>query len=140
MSRNSIRTDTSFWVALGDARDKYRGQALQFAQNNQQQRVVPDVVLTEVTHLLHRHIGYHAVLVFLKAFSASNAQLEPVTMQDTKRASEIMEKYADAELDFVDCCIVALAERLDIPQICTFDRRDFVIFRRSNGEPLELLP
>jgi predicted nucleic acid-binding protein len=51
-----------------------------------------------------------------------------------------MEQYADARLDFVDCCIMALAERLDINQICTFDRRDFVIFRIANGEALELLP
>ena len=40
-----------------------------------------------------------------------------------------MEKYADARFDFVDCCIMALAERLAITQICTFDRRDFSIFK-----------
>jgi predicted nucleic acid-binding protein len=140
MSRNSILTDTSFWVALGDVKDKYREQALQFARSNRQQRVVPDVVLTEVTHLLNRHVSFHAVLVFLKAFSASDVQLESVTMQDVRRAAEIMEQYADAKLDFVDCCIMALAERLEIYQICTFDRRDFVIFRRPDGEALELLP
>jgi predicted nucleic acid-binding protein len=79
-------------------------------------------------------------LIFLKAFSASNVQVEPVSMNDIRRAAEIMEHFADAKLDFVDCCIMALAERLDIHQICTFDRRDFVIFRRADGEALELLP
>ncbi len=101
---------------------------------------MPDVVLTEVTHLLHRHVGYHAVLVFLKAFTSSDAQLEPITKLDVQRSYEIMSKYSDAKLDFVDACIMALAERLDINQIATFDRRDFVIFRCANGEALELLP
>jgi uncharacterized protein len=61
-------------------------------------------------------------------------------MHDVRRAHEIMTNYNDAKLDFVDACIMALAERLGIHQICTFDRRDFVIFRRTNGEPLELFP
>ena len=51
-----------------------------------------------------------------------------------------MAKYADARFDFVDCCIMALVERLDITQICTFDRRDFGIFRPAHCEYLELLP
>jgi len=48
--------------------------------------------------------------------------------------------YADARLDFVDCCIMALTERLDIRRVATFDRRDFSIFRPNHGDYLELLP
>jgi predicted nucleic acid-binding protein len=61
-------------------------------------------------------------------------------MDDVQRAAVIMAKYPTAKLDFVDCCIMALSERLSISQVCTFDRRDFVIYRRPNGEALELLP
>jgi len=48
--------------------------------------------------------------------------------------------YADAGFDFVDCCIMALAERLQITPIYTFDHRDFAIFRRQHCPYLELLP
>lgn len=51
-----------------------------------------------------------------------------------------MRKYRDAELDFVDCCLTALAERLNITRICTFDRRDFSIIRPKHTDYLELLP
>ncbi len=61
-------------------------------------------------------------------------------MDDVIRAAQIMERYADARFDFVDCCIMALAERLNITQVCTFDRRDFSIFRPTHCEHLELLP
>ena len=59
---------------------------------------------------------------------------------DVKRAIDVMESYADARFDFVDCCIMALTERLNITRICTFDRRDFSIFRPKHCDFLELLP
>ena len=51
-----------------------------------------------------------------------------------------MERYKDAEFDFVDCCLMAIAERLNIEDICTFDRRDFAIFRPKHCENFTLLP
>jgi predicted nucleic acid-binding protein len=51
-----------------------------------------------------------------------------------------MSTYATAEFDLVDACIMALSERHEIKQICTFDRRDFSIFRPKHCEYLELLP
>jgi predicted nucleic acid-binding protein len=61
-------------------------------------------------------------------------------MADVTRAGEITAQYASAHFDFVDCCIMALAERLNITQVCTFDQRDFTIFRPTHCDYLELLP
>jgi predicted nucleic acid-binding protein len=44
------------------------------------------------------------------------------------------------QFGFVDCCILAIAERLNITRICTFDRRDFQTFATTHRERLELLP
>ncbi|MEO8392342.1 MAG: PIN domain-containing protein [Chloroflexota bacterium] len=133
--------DSSFLYALADRNDKYRATALKFALTNPDiVQIVPDIVLTEVTHLLRKHVGHHAVINFLKTFPASDAQLEPLTMNDIQRASEIMEQYGDSHFDFVDCCIMALAERLTLTQICTFDHRDFSIFKPIHCDFLELMP
>ena len=140
MTKNSILVDANFLYALSDIGDKYHSDAVNFARNNKQKQVVPDVVLTEVTYLLNKHVGHHAVLRFLKLFVISNIEMESLTKSDIQRAYEIMEKYSSARLDFVDCCIVALAERLNITQICTFDRRDFSIIRPAHCDTLELLP
>jgi uncharacterized protein len=70
----------------------------------------------------------------------SSATLQSVILQDLKRAREIMASYPDAQLDFVDCCLMALSERLRISKICTYDRRDFLIFRPRHCDYLELLP
>ena len=51
-----------------------------------------------------------------------------------------MDQYTDAEFDFADVSLMALAERLNITQIFTFDRRDFVIYRPVHCTHLELIP
>jgi predicted nucleic acid-binding protein len=140
MMKSEILIDTGFLIALNDLKDPFRDKAIAFAKTDTSKRLVPDVVLTEVTYLLKRHIGHHAVLTFLRAFAESPMELEAITKDDLKRASAIMTKYGDAKLDFVDCCIMALAERLEVASICTFDRRDFVIYRLPSGQALELLP
>jgi predicted nucleic acid-binding protein len=61
-------------------------------------------------------------------------------MTDLRRVQEIMAFYASARLDLVDTCIMALSERLQITKVCTFDRRDFSIFRPKHCDFLELLP
>jgi predicted nucleic acid-binding protein len=53
---------------------------------------------------------------------------------------QIMEQYQDAVFDFTDVAIMALAERLSITRVCTFDHRDFSIFHPLHCDYLELLP
>jgi predicted nucleic acid-binding protein len=104
------------------------------------QFVVPYVVLTEIAYLFNREGGVPAVLGFLDRLTAMRPQLEVVSLDDLLRVREIMAEYADAKLDFVDCCIMALSERLRITQVCTLDQRDFRLFRPAHCEYLELLP
>jgi uncharacterized protein len=40
----------------------------------------------------------------------------------------------------VDASVVAAAERLDVRQIATVDRRDFGVVRPKHAEAFELLP
>jgi predicted nucleic acid-binding protein len=48
--------------------------------------------------------------------------------------------YRDAELDFTDAAIMALAERYAITEIATFDRRDFALVTPAHAEHFTLLP
>lgn len=63
-----------------------------------------------------------------------------MSIVDFTRAVALMDRYHDAELDFVDFCLTALGERLNITQICTFDRRDFAMIRPNHTDYFELLP
>jgi predicted nucleic acid-binding protein len=81
-----------------------------------------------------------AALRFLDRLVAAQPTLQPLTLPDIANARRIMATFPAARLDFVDCCIMALSERLNITQVCTFDRRDFVIFRPQHCNYLDLLP
>ena len=63
-----------------------------------------------------------------------------VDMNDIRRAHELMNTYADAEIGYVDASIVALAERYGLNRVLTFDRRHFAMFRPEGLGYLELLP
>ena len=135
-----ILVDSSFLYSLADKDDKTHIEARDFIRRNHDALLVPDVTLVEVTHVLNQRFGHHTVTVFLRLFLKFQIPLEPISKSDTQRALEIMETYSDARFDFVDGCIMALTERLNVTQVCTFDRRDFVIFRPKHCDYLELLP
>ena len=63
-----------------------------------------------------------------------------MTAKDLERVNQILEHYADSQLDFVDAVIVAIAERLRITRILTLDRRDFSIMRPRHCDYFEILP
>ena len=43
--------------------------------------------------------------------------LLPLELVDMTRSRDIMAIYADNRFDFVDCCVMALAERLKVTKI-----------------------
>ncbi len=137
---NRILVDSSFLFSVSNPGDKNRPKALAFLGANRDQRLIPDIVLAEVAHAIRYRIGQPAVLSFLDTLVESDALLEPILKEDLKRAREIMATYDTADFDLADCCIMALSERLNITQVCTFDHRDFSIFRPNHCEYLELLP
>ena len=141
MKRNNVLIDSSFLYALYQKDDRQHQSALAVTSIPAVQFIIPIVVLPETAFLFNRNGGLPAVTGFLDALILSNPLLQDVTIADLSRAREIMTIYADARvLDFVDCCIVALAERLNVVTVCTFDRRDFSILRLKNGNALEILP
>jgi uncharacterized protein len=140
MPLSKILVDSSYLYALFDEKNEKFKNAVLVADLYQAQFVIPHVVLPEVAYLFNREGGVPAVLAFLDALTKMQPQLEAVSLSDLVRAREIMAAFRDSRLDFVDCCIMALSERLNITQICTFDHRDFGIFRPEHTSYLEILP
>ena len=77
---------------------------------------------------------------FLVELAASDIRLESIHFEDLERVNEILEQYADSQLDFTDATIIALAERENINRILTLDRRDFGFVRPRHCDYFELLP
>ena len=132
--------DSSFLVALYDVGEVRHQRAYDFAEHNIEAMLVPDIVLPEVNFLLRRNLGYANSLNFFDFFESRFVRLVPVLVGDLARVYEISQQYADARLDLVDCCIMAIAERLNVTRVATFDRRDFSVFKPNHCDYLDLLP
>ena len=132
--------DSNFVYALYNFGDTRHRDAMTFVSQITEVLLVPDVVLQEVCYLITRDLGHSGIQRFLEYFAQLDASLEAIGMGDLGRARDIANTYADAEFDIVDCCIMAIAERLNIARIATFDRRDFGIFQPRHCDFLELVP
>jgi predicted nucleic acid-binding protein len=102
--------------------------------------LLPDVVLPEVAYMVMRDMEVSDLMPLLSAIATREIELVMTTPEDVGRAAEILKRYEDARVDFVDCVIVAMAERLEITQILTIDRRHFSLFRPRHCERFELIP
>jgi uncharacterized protein len=60
--------------------------------------------------------------------------------EDILRIAEILDRYADSRIDFVDASVMAVAERLNIVTVLTLDRRDFSLFRPRHCDGFVLIP
>jgi len=71
--------------------------------------------------LLGRNAGILAVVAFLRGIAASRFNLVALTDSDLERVAEILEKYADSRIDFVDASVMAVAERYVVPPNSNFN-------------------
>ncbi len=103
-------------------------------------RIVPAPVIQETYYVLTSRVGYSAAIKLFKTLRTGAFQIEALTLDDMARMEEIMAQYSDNQFDYVDIAIMAMAERLNITEIYTFDRRDFSVFIPAHCDYLELLP
>ena len=85
--------------------------------------LVPGTVVAEVGYLLARNAGARVESLFLQALA--DGDFQPVDLQaaDYRRAAELVRTYADLPLGTTDATVIALAERLNVSEVATLDRR-----------------
>lgn len=77
---------------------------------------------------------------FLESIIRGELVIEQMAGDDLTRTVEILNKYADSRINFVDCVIAAMAERLEIEKILTVDRRHFQLFRPRHCTHFDIFP
>ena len=135
----SALMDTGFLLALLDDKDKLH-IACQKVLNEEPDPVVPSVVIPELAYMALRSDEYVPFAAFMRTIASRETPMVFVELSDFARTADLMEKYADSKIDFVDCAIVAIAERLNISRILTVDQRDFRILRPKHIPAFEILP
>ncbi len=96
-------------------------------------------MVTEVVYLLSTRLGVESEVRFLTDLAEGNLIVEKVAAPDWLRIAELVATYRDLPLGTVDASVVAAAERLDISEIATLDRRHFTVVQ-PNHASFTLLP
>lgn len=78
--------------------------------------------------------------LFLRGIRRGELDVEPLEDEDLDRTIELMERYADLDVGFVDAAVLATVERLNEPKLATLDHKHFGAMRPRHVESLELLP
>ena len=136
----TVVADTGPLYALIDSDDAWHGRVVDWWRANRQPVVIPVCVLPEVCYLLHTRISPEAEAAFVRAMADGEFTAEPLEPEDVVRSSELLEKYSDLALGFVDATVIATAERLDVTEILTTDRRHFVAVRPRHIRSFLLSP
>lgn len=132
--------DTGFLYAVFDKDDEHHSATVATLSGLEGDLLLPTPVLVELAYLLQARLGHQRMQSILRQLMQQSLYLVPITPADLIRVNALLVQYADAELDFVDAVLVALAERLNIQRILTVDRRDFALIRPKHRPYFEILP
>jgi predicted nucleic acid-binding protein len=135
-----ILVDAGPLVAVGDKSARVHEVCVRALQAARPPRLVPGPVVAEVCYLLAREAGTAAEASFLRSFRSGFFTSADLTVDDLDRAAELVERYASLPLGGTDACVIAVAERLDIAEVATLDRRHFSVVRPRHIEAFTLVP
>lgn len=118
-----ITLDTSALYALLNRRDRAHAAAVAALESDPGPYLVPAATLGEVAYLVEERLGIK-VLDLVLADLESGAYTLDCGEADLGRARQLVQRYEDLSLGFVDAAVIACAER-NGGRILTLDLRDF---------------
>ncbi len=135
-----ILVDTGCLYAMVDRDDSWHDRTITFLNTAHRQLIIPITVLPEACYLIASHLGEQVEVEFMQSVTRGEMKVEFLKRDDLMRTADVMTKYADAALGFVDASVVAVAERLKIRELLTTDRRHFSLVRPRHCPHLDLKP
>ena len=135
-----IVIDSSVIYALLDRNDRNHHQAAEWYRASTPALATTPLILAEVDHLAGSRAGFHAQAAFRQDVVAGAYEISWWS-QATRESVEIADRYADLGVGLADASLVALAGRLGVVDIATFDERNFRAMRpEKGGKAFRLLP
>ena len=102
--------------------------------------VIPAPVLVEVDYWIGQRLTPGALVALLADIESGAYRVADLEPADYTRVRELCDRYADADIGFVDAAVLAIVERFGEPKLATLDRRHFSLLRPRHRDALELLP
>ena len=121
---STILIDTSALFALHYARDQNHRQAVTYFRSiaGQVKPILTEWVFVEIMNLTKARLGPQYAVAYGRHLKASQAFYTlNLTDNDKQLTWAIFEQHQDKHWSYVDCSLLAVARRLSIQRIFTFD-------------------
>jgi len=132
--------DTGPLYASLDRSDADHGVCRALIETAEEPLVIPAPVLVEVDYWIHRRLTPGALVALLGDIEAGAYAVEDLTRTDYRRVRELVDRYADSDIGFVDAAVLAVVERLGERKLATLDRRHFAVLRPRHVDSIDLIP
>jgi uncharacterized protein len=132
--------DTGPLYAAMDRADRDHDACARLLETIDEEVIVPSPVLVEVDWLAGQRLQPEAFLSFLADIDAGRLRVLDVELDDYRRVGELLDRYRDLALGFVDAAVLAMVERLNEAKLATLDHRHFTIVRPRHVPALRLMP
>jgi len=132
--------DTGPLYASLDRSDDDHARCRSLIETADEPLVIPAPVLVEVDFLIHRSLHPGVLVALLSDIESGAYDVVALVASDYRRVRELCDRYADADIGFVDASVLAVVERLDEPKLATLDQRHFGTLRPRHTDTLRLLP
>lgn len=126
-------------VALGLVREVAHDLCVRTAATLSVPLVTTWPPFVEAMHIVGRQRGWVAQRGLWRLHQLGKLELAEASVTVTRRAAELMEKYADVPMDLADATLVALAEERHEKRIFTLDS-DFHVYRLHGRHAFEVVP
>jgi predicted nucleic acid-binding protein len=132
--------DTGPLYASLDRSDQDHAACRALIERANEPLVIPAPVLVEVDYWIGQRLTPGALVALLADIESGAYRVSDLDASDYTRIRELCDRYADADIGFVDAAVFALVERLGEPKLATLDRRHFSLLRPRHRDSIELLP
>lgn len=132
--------DTGPLYASLDRTDRDHAACRALIEGADEPLLIPAPVLVEVDYWIHQRLTAGALVALLADIEAGAYRIADLVPGDYARVRELCDRYADADIGFVDAAVLAVVERLGESKLATLDRRHFALLRPRHRDSIELLP
>lgn len=134
-----VLIDTSAVISIIDKSHNLHKKIKELVLVEENLYIIPSTVIVEVCQLLKYKFDSSVEISFLKEIIKTIFLMESVKYQDMSRILEILIKYKDLNIGYVDSSIVAMAERLKTNKILTLDKKHFSVVIPSGFKYFDIL-
>lgn len=132
--------DTGPLYASLDRSDADHAACRALIESAREPLVIPAPVLVEVDYWIGQRLNPGALVALLADIEAGAYTVADLERIDFTRVRELCDRYADADIGFVDAAVFAIVERLGESKLATLDRRHFSLLRPRHRDSIELVP